>query len=202
LHSAAPPPPTHTHTHIHTPAHPTIHPFALIRVKAADVTGRKVELMIETMQAGAVVCARDATSNPDNMADSRIINQCATDRLYACFDAPIDSTMDLDLLVYCDSGCRSADTDFWYRITTSNSTWQDGTTNDDSMNVEMWCDMQTMLNTTVFPSQLAPAAPADFKIADTSVASSYAPNAAVSVGALAASALAAVGAAAMAVLLI
>jgi hypothetical protein len=171
-----------------------------ISVKAADVFGKKVELMIETLQAGAIVCARGATPNPLNMANSRLVNQCATQRLYACFNGPIDPNMDLDLLIYCNSGCRSADTDFWYRITTSTSTWQNPT-DANGMDVEMWCDMQMALNTTIFPSQLAPAAPADFKIADTSVASTYEPNAAVSVGALAASALAAVGAAAMAVLL-
>ena len=176
-------------------------PRILISVKAADVTGRKVELMIETMQAGAVVCARDASANPLNMANSRIINRCATQRLYACFNAPIEASMDLDLLIYCNSGCRSADTDFWYRIITSSTTWKNPT-DANGMDVEMWCDMQMALNTTMFPSQLAPAAPAGFKVADTSAASTYAPNAAVSsMRAAAASALAAVGAAAMAVLL-
>ena len=46
------------------------------------------------------------------------------------------------------------------------------------MSIEMWCEMQTGLNTTMFPTDLYPAVPSNFKLsADPSASSLSSPAA-------------------------
>ena len=144
-------------------------------VRVAGTKYAKVQVMIETMQAEATVCVRDL-SPMLNMAVGRAVNQCATQRLNACFDAPADQDF-TDFVVYCNQGCRSAQTDFWYRIVVSTNTYA-APIDSSGATVEMWCMNQMGLNTTAFPSTLTPTAPVGYQIADTTKAAVYNPSAA------------------------
>lgn len=93
-------------------------------VRVQNTKGRKVQVFVETMQNAAQVCVRDL-SLPFNMANTRTINQCNSQHLVACFDAPTDLEY-TDFVIYCNQGCRSAHTDFWYRVEVSSTTWTDG----------------------------------------------------------------------------
>jgi hypothetical protein len=72
--------------------------------------------------------------------DSGSIDQCFENRLTACFSS-IDNNEIFNF--YCESGCQSGFTSFWYRIRSSVVTTE--TTPDRNSatgSLEMWCMMQ------------------------------------------------------------
>jgi hypothetical protein len=94
-------------------------------VRVPNSQSTKIQLIVETMQPEAMVCVRDL-SPMFNMAARGAVNQCASQRLIACFDASSVTTY-TDFVLYCNQGCRSAQTDFWYRIVVSSTSWTNPT---------------------------------------------------------------------------
>ena len=76
------------------------------------------------------------------------------------------TTRDL-LFSFLAQNCRSATTQFWYRVDVSTNTWNNPY-DSNGMNIEMWCEMQKQINTTAFPTDLHPTVPTGFKLADAS----------------------------------
>eukprot|EP00058_Branchiostoma_floridae_P008991 XP_002594479.1 hypothetical protein BRAFLDRAFT_124958 [Branchiostoma floridae] len=83
-------------------------PNPCIRVTGTAGSGRRVEVMVQTVPATLDICVRDSTQTE--------IDNCASGTINLCQEASADT---VNFEFYCKTGCEAGDINFWYRFTVS-----------------------------------------------------------------------------------
>jgi len=111
-----------------------------ICLKAWNVTGYKVELMVYTLTPAASLCMEDMSADNYNAQDTGAVATCDSQYIYNCFTADTDHN-ELSVSVYCQTNCEDElNVHILWRFRRSALAWDDER-EFSSQNPEMWCDM-------------------------------------------------------------
>jgi len=108
-------------------------------INVQNVAKKKIELLVETFRPQDRVCVRDVWGNSVNQNNQGAIDTCFQSQYTGCFPT-LQSQQNLKLVFFCDTGCATGETSFYYRIRVSQGAWdQFDQTNSAIDTLEMWC---------------------------------------------------------------
>jgi len=124
--------------------------------------GKVIEIKVEPDEQGNRLCISDLHDDQKDRNDPGQITSCDESMVKTCFPDGADTTSGssgVAFYIECDTTCEEqTDVFLWYRVRTSDGTWQDNGNNGASNNIEMWCDQVggEYPDWDIVPSDLAP----------------------------------------------
>jgi len=129
-------------------------------IQVDDVASYHVELMVYTFSSSKI-CVADMSQDAYNSQSSGAVSNCATQYLYACFNANADyKNSTLKVALYCSTGCETdLSVQLLYRFRRSTYKWSDSVAKSSS-NPDMWCTM--IASVIVWPDEISDAVPGTY----------------------------------------